>query len=103
MIDLTDPRHERALRQVNMLMAEARILFRTVGPKVEGPGSQEKLAIMHCPRCTPPPRVYECPKCEYETLDRWRMKLHNIADPQWCNDAMRRRANAWAQGHDSWV
>lgn len=94
---MNDVRHERALARVNAAAAEARIFFRTVGPQIEvSTGSSEKLAIMRCPVCTPEPTVHQCPKCQWETPDRWRLKLHFTAAPQWCEQAARQRATAWA-------
>lgn len=96
--DPEDPRHQRALNRVNTLAKEARSMFRTVGPRISAAdNAQDEAAVRHCSICTPRPRIWKCPVCQWETSDRWRMKIHNITAPEWCARTGRERARKWAR------
>jgi hypothetical protein len=83
-------RQERFLRRVNMLMAEARILLRTFGPRVPG-AADENLTIRRCAKCTPPPEMHTCAVCGASFEEPWRLSLHISTNPKWCQDAGAKR------------
>lgn len=74
------------------LFSAARALFRTVGPSWN-PG--EHGAVKNCTICNPP-IGYRCPKCDWETLAKWRMAVHFKLDPAHCRLRAEQKAKAWA-------
>ena len=55
------------------------------------------MVIGMCNFCNPPPKIYKCPKCDWETDVHWKMKLHNDLEPRWCQDRYNRKIRKWAQ------
>jgi hypothetical protein len=41
--------------------------------------------------------VFTCPKCDRQTTERWIMKLHNGANPKYCQDRADKKARHWAR------
>lgn len=77
---------------VDLLMEQARIMLRLVGPRVSA-AQDENIAIRKCRRCTPPPPIYTCYICGATTEDRWQFDVHVKIDPETCQ----RYAKAWAK------
>ena len=80
------------------LIADARVLLTLFGPKVSA-AQDENPGLRHCTICTPPPKVYTCFICRFETEDRWRYNLHVDLNPKWCQEAGERWANNYARIH----
>lgn len=55
------------------------------------------MVIGMCNFCNPPPKIYKCPKCDWETDVKWKMKLHNDLEPRWCQERYNRKVRKWAQ------
>lgn len=55
------------------------------------------FVIGKCKFCEPDPKWFKCPLCDYETPNRWTMKLHNIANPRWCQERAAKKARKWSQ------
>ena len=81
---------------LDVLEAQARVLLRTVGPRVAA-AQDEQLTIRRCRKCTPDPPVFRCPICGLETTYRARIKLHYATDPLYCQAEGERRARLWAR------
>lgn len=54
------------------------------------------FAIKQCNICTPPPKRYICPLCDWETPDHWRMKMHNETNPKSCQRRAAKKERAWS-------
>lgn len=102
-----EAKHARAMEGLNRQLKPRIDAVRLIGPAkpqmaekhrnlLKGKGGQE-LGLSRCRFCDPPPQVYKCPKCDWETLDRWRMKLHNGTAPKWCQDRADKKARAWSR------
>ena len=59
--------------------------------------SVSDFVIKQCRFCNPPPKVYKCPKCDWETRDKWRMNMHNDLNPRWCQERENRKVRKWAR------
>lgn len=55
------------------------------------------MVIGQCNFCNPPPRLFTCPVCDWQTEDKWRMRLHNDLNPKWCQERGARKVRRWAQ------
>ena len=93
--DTYEAKHERRMRQVNMLKAEARTMFRTVGPRVSA-AQDEDFSMRHCLKCNPPPEVHTCPMCDWQCAERWRLLVHLDLRPDWCVKRGEKKARIWA-------
>lgn len=102
--DTFEQKHQRSMDALNEAFAATIKTLRLVGPVA--PKMPERYAdllkgghssgIAYCQFCNPPERQLRCPKCDYETPDRWRMKVHNILAPSWCDDRAAKKARVWA-------
>ena len=86
-------KHAKAMRRVEMLETQARTQLRLVGPAVE---QDDTSGIRRCLTCNPPPKMHRCPVCDWETEDRWRLKLHIDLNPKWCREWGAKKARRWA-------
>lgn len=102
-----EAKNQRALDRINRQLAPRIQALRVVLPATP-PVSERHQSFMrrktatdfvvgHCRFCNPPPQVFKCPLCDWETLDKWRMKLHNEISPKWCRDRAAKKARKWAQ------
>jgi hypothetical protein len=83
--------------RLDLLVESARMMFRTVGPRVPGVVyPDDDVAIRHCSKCQPTPKIYECPVCNWQTEEKWRFKLHLDLNPLWCRELGAKRARKWA-------
>lgn len=55
------------------------------------------MVIGMCNFCNPPPRTFTCPVCDWQTEDKWRMRLHNDLNPRWCQERGARKIRKWSQ------
>lgn len=55
------------------------------------------MIIGKCRWCEPEPKWFKCPKCDFECADRWRMWLHNVSNPRWCQDRAAKKARNWSR------
>lgn len=101
-----EAKHQRSMNSLNRQMTPTIMGLRLVGPPEPQLQDRHRELIRHssadmmvgrCRFCNPDPHVFKCPVCDYETLDRWRMKLHNMADPQWCRDRGAKKARHWSR------
>lgn len=56
------------------------------------------FAIKHCVICTPPPKVFRCPICDFETEEKWKMQNHNMGgQSEACKRMQKRKEKAWSR------
>lgn len=109
---MTDPdqtyeaKHARAMANIDRQLAPRITAIRLVGPimPILSPHHvpllkhrQGDFVIANCRFCNPPPKVYTCPACDWETEEKWRMRVHNVSNPKWCRDRAAKKARKWAQ------
>lgn len=90
---------------LDMAEDRCRLVVRLVAPIVDDmpakyPAfavSSEGMAIRHCRVCTPPPEVFTCQLCDWETEDHWRLSVHMALQPKWCLDRAKKKEKAWAR------
>ena len=103
--DSFEAKLEKSMAAFNKTLAPRINSLRLIGPaKPQMREEHRKLlrssaesAISHCQFCFPPPKVYQCPKCDWETTDHWRMRLHNVIGPEWCEERAAKKARRWSQ------
>jgi hypothetical protein len=55
------------------------------------------FAIKHCTICNPPPEVFRCPICDFETEERWQMQNHRMGGQSlFCKKRQKAKEKAWA-------
>lgn len=97
MITISDPRRVKAMARVDILAAEARTMFRTVGPRISvADDLQDHAGIRSCRKCNPPPRTWTCPICDFETDAQWVFRMHLKFDPEWCQRRGEKKQRKWA-------
>lgn len=101
-----EAKHARALDVINRQLSPRISAIRLVGPVMPIISERHRpllrrgnsdFVIGNCRFCNPPPKVFKCPLCDWETTDKWKMKLHNDIGPKWCKDRAARKARKWAQ------
>jgi hypothetical protein len=58
--------------------------------------ASDNVGIKHCRVCNPPPQLFKCQLCDWETEDRWRMATHVDLRPKWCLDRAKKKETVWA-------
>jgi hypothetical protein len=96
----------RAMETLNRQLAPRIMALRLIGPSVVviSPKHQPLLkrgatdfVIGNCRFCNPPPKVYTCPACDWETEVKWKMQLHNDLNPKWCRDRAAKKVRKWSR------
>lgn len=97
----------RAMDTLNRQLEPRILALRYIGPQFtrvsekHAPllsGADTDFVIANCKFCAPPePEWFTCVLCDWETPDKWRMKLHNDLNPKWCRDRAAKKARKWAQ------
>ena len=101
--DTFEAKHAKSMAALNAQLKPKIDALRLIGPAKPQMREEhrkfvsERTGMGYCQFCDPPPKVLTCPKCDWETTERWRMKLHNIIGPQWCQDRADKKARKWAQ------
>lgn len=102
-----EAKNARALAKINRQLEPRIKAIRVVLPAI--PPVSEKhqvflrkrtnldMVIGKCNFCEPPPKFFKCPLCDWETPDRWRMRLHNNSNPRWCQERAAKKARKWSQ------
>ena len=91
---------------VEMAEKLARQKFTLIGPDVNRmpelypdlvTRTDQYFAVRQCRRCDPPPKVYVCPICDWETTVKWHMQNHNMGGQSYlCRQRQRAKERAWS-------
>ncbi len=102
-----EAKHARAMQKIGNAMAGRISAVRVVGPPLPQLSEVHRRFLRRnfgndmvggqCRFCNPDPVPLRCVACGYETLDRWKMKVHNIANPKWCQDWRDKKIRNWAR------
>lgn len=101
--DSYEVKHAKSMATLNAQLKPRIDSLRLIGPEkpqmsdIHRAFVKERGTVGYCQFCTPPPKVLKCPLCDWETTDRWRMKLHNMINPTWCQERAAKKARKWAQ------
>lgn len=105
--DTYEAKHARAMEKLNNALAHRVSAVRVVGPAIPQMTDLHRsflrrnfgndMLVGQCRFCNPDPVPFKCAACGYETLDRWKMKIHNISNPKWCQDWRDKKVRNWAR------
>jgi hypothetical protein len=91
-IEMLEERCRQGIRLVAPVMDKMPELY----PMVHS--EDQYFAIKHCVICTPPPRTYKCPICDFETEEKWRMQNHNLGgQTAYCKRIQKAKEKAWSR------
>ena len=102
-----EAKHARAMEKIDNAMSGRISAVRVVGPALPQMSEVHRvflrrnfgndMVVGQCRFCNPPDREYECPGCNWKTVDRWRMKVHNLSNSELCRAMIDKKARNWAR------